>query len=290
MNTHLPDSEPPVQIANVEMAAAWDGDDGDDWTKYEEQYNRTTERHTARLMRAAQIAAGDRILDIGCGCGATSRQAAQIAREGTVLGIDLSTRMLQRARERSSAEGLTNTTFVRGDVQVYPFESEAFDLAISRFGVMFFADSVAAFRNVHRALRPGGRVAFLAWQTLANNEWLRELLGVLAAGRDLPRPQPGSPGMFGLANPDDVRRIFGEAGYDRVALEDVSESVFAGANANEAFNFVSALRMTRGMLRDLDPETRARTLDKLRALTVSHDTGNGVLLDSSAWLITASRP
>ena len=290
MSTHTPESEPPAQIANVEMAAAWDGDDGDDWTEYEDQYNRTTERHTARLMQATRITPGDRILDIGCGCGATSRQAARIARDVSVLGIDLSTRMLQRARERSSAEGLTNTTFVRGDVQVYPFESQAFDLAISRFGVMFFADPVAAFRNVHRALRPGGRVAFLAWQSLPNNAWLRELLGVLAAGRDLPRPQPGTPGMFGLAIPDDVRRIFGEAGYDEIGLEDVSEPVFAGATADEAFSFVSALGMTRGMLRDLDPETKTRTLDKLRALTVSHDTGNGVLLDSAAWLISARRP
>ena len=289
MNIKKPAAGEAIQIVNVDQATAWDGDDGDDWTEHEEQYNRTSARHTQRLFAAAAIGAGERVLDIGCGCGDTSRQAARIASDGSVLGIDLSTRMLQRARERSSAEGLTNATFVRGDVQVFPFEMQAFDLAISRFGVMFFADPVAAFRNVHCALKPGGRVAFLAWQSLAENEWIRELFGVLAAGRDLPRPQPGTPGMFGLANPDDVRRIFGEAGYDNIDLEDVSEPVFAGTDADDAFNFVSSLGVTRGMLRDLDPDTTARTLDNLRALTMAHDTGHGVRLNSSAWLITARR-
>lgn len=281
--------EEQVPIANVDQAAAWDGDDGNDWTEHEEQYNQTSARHTRRLFAAAAIGAGENVLDIGCGCGDTSRQAARMAPDGSVLGIDLSTRMLARARERSKAEGLTNTRFARGDAQVHRFEEGAFDLAISRFGVMFFADPVAAFRNVRRALKPGGRVTFLAWQSLANNEWIRELIGILAAGRDLPRPQPGTPGMFGLADPDNVRRIFGEAGFDQIALDDVSEPVFAGATADDAFNFVRSLGVTRGMLRDLDAETTARTLDNLRALTVSHDQGNGVLLNSSAWLIAARR-
>ncbi|HZO27473.1 MAG TPA: methyltransferase domain-containing protein [Chloroflexota bacterium] len=279
---HLP-------IVNVDQAAAWDGDDGIDWTEHEEQYNRTVARHTQRLFTAAGIGARDNVLDIGCGCGDTSRQAARIARQGSVLGIDLSTRMLERARERSDAEGLTNTRFTRGDVQVYPFDEQAFDLAISRFGVMFFADPVAAFRNVRRALKPGGRVAFLAWQALARNEWVRELFGILAAGRDLPRPQEGAPGPFGLADPDAVRRIFGEAGFDQIGLDDISDPVMVGADADDAFNFVRSLGITRGMLRDLDAETTARTLDNLRALIASRDTGHGVFLNSSAWLITARR-
>jgi len=281
--------EQQLPIVNVDQAAAWNGDDGNDWTEQEEQYNRTVTRHTQRLFAAAGIGARDNVLDIGCGCGDTSRQAARIARQGSVLGIDLSTRMLDRARERSSAEGLTNIRFARGDVQVFPFEEQAFDLAISRFGVMFFADPVAAFRNVRRALKPGGRVAFLAWQALARNEWVRELFGILAAGRDLPRPQEGAPGPFGLADPDAVRRIFGEAGFDQIGLDDISDPVMVGADADDAFNFVRSLGITRGMLRDLDAETTARTLDNLRALIASRDTGHGVFLNSSAWLITARR-
>lgn len=290
MNAGAAGSEQPIQIANVDQAAAWDGDDGNDWTEHEEHYNRSSERHTARLFEAARIAPTDRILDIGCGCGDTTRRAARIATDGRALGADLSTRMLARARERSAAEGLTNVRFERGDAQVYAFEAEAFDLAISRFGVMFFGDPVAAFRNVGRALKPGGRVAFLSWQALANNEWVRELFGVLAAGRDLPRPRAGTPGMFGLADPDAVRQIFGEAGYAEINLDAVCEQVMAGTDADDAFTFVRSLGVTRGMLRDLDAETTARTLDNLRKLTAAHDTGQGVFLNSAAWLITARRP
>ena len=289
MNAHTSGSEQPIRIANVEQAAAWDGDDGDDWTEHEERYNATTVPHTRRLIDAARIGAADRILDIGCGCGETSRLAARIARDGCVLGVDLSSRMLARARERSAAEGLTNTSFERADAQVYPFDAEAFDLAISRFGVMFFGDPVAAFQNVRRALRPGGRVAFLAWQPLARNEWMAELFGALAAGRDIPRPPAGAPGPFGLSDPDAVRRIFGEASFENVSLDDVSESLTVGADAEDAFGFVRSLGVTRGLLRDLDATTTERALNAVRATIAAHDTGQGIRFGSAAWLITARR-
>ena len=279
----------PGAIVNVDQAAAWDGDDGDDWTEHEERYNATARPHTARLFARAQIGHDARVLDIGCGCGESTRRAAHVAVDGSVLGVDLSSRMLARARERSVAEGLTNVRFERADAQVYPFEAAAFDVAISRFGVMFFADPVAAFRNVHRALKPGGTIAFLAWQSLAQNEWMSELIGALAAGRDLPRPPAGAPGPFGLADPDAVRRIFGEAGFQQVALEPVSEVMIVGTDAEDAFAFVQSLGVTRGMLRDADDATRDRAMRGLRATINAHATGNGVRFDSGAWLITATR-
>ena len=290
MGARAAGSERPFPIANVDQAVAWDGDDGDDWTEHEEQYNRSSQRHTARLMQAARIAVSDRILDIGCGCGDTSRQSARIAARGTVLGVDLSSRMLPRARERSQAEGLANTRFEQSDVQVYPFEEQVFDLAISRFGVMFFGDPVAAFRNVHRALKRGGRIAFLAWQPLARNEWMLELFGALAAGRDLPRPPANAPGPFGLSEPDTVRRVLGEAGFQDIGLADVAEPVIVGTDAGDAYDFVRSLGVTRGMLRDLDAETTHRALDAVRATIAAHDTGAGVQFGSAAWLITARRP
>jgi SAM-dependent methyltransferase len=279
----------PAHIVNFEQASAWDGDDGDDWTDHEEQYNATSRPHTRRLFDAARITPSDRILDIGCGCGETTRMAARIAPEGQVLGVDLSSRMLERARERSRDEGLTNVSFERADVQVYPFEEGTLDLAISRFGVMFFGDPIAAFQNVRSALKPGGRVAFLAWQPLARNEWMSELFGALAAGRDLPRPPAGAPGPFGLADPDATRQIFSAAGFEGAQLDDVTEPVTVGANVDDAFSFVRSLGVTRGLLRDLDPETTARALDAVRATIAAHDTGAGIRLGSAAWLITAHR-
>ena len=159
-------------IANADQIAAWDGEEGDRWTEHEERYEASARRHSRRLLEAAQILTSDRVLDVGCGCGGTTRDAARIAGSGTALGVDLSRRMLDQARERSRAEGLTNVRFEQGDAQVYTFDANAFDVAISRFGVMFFDDPVAAFRNVGRALRPGGRVAFLVWQELRKNEWV----------------------------------------------------------------------------------------------------------------------
>jgi SAM-dependent methyltransferase len=276
-------------IANVEQAAAWDGDDGADWTDHEEQYNATIQPHTARLFARAQIASDARVLDIGCGCSETTRRAAQMAVAGDVLGVDLSNSMLARARERSAAVGLSNIRFERADAQVYPFEAETFDVAISRFGVMFFGDPVAAFRNVQRALQPRGTVAFLAWQSMAENEWMATIFAALAAGRDLPGPPPGAPGPFGLADPDAVRRIFGEAGFQNVTLEPVFEPVTVGTDADDAFRFVQSLGVTRGMLRGVDDSTRRRALEAVRAAIDAHATDRGVQFGSGAWLILATR-
>ena len=280
----------PTDVVNVEQAAAWDGHEGDDWTEHEERYNASVRRHGLHLRDAAHISADDRVLDIGCGCGESTRDAARAAVSGTALGVDLSARMIARARERSQAEGLTNARFEQADAQVYTFEGQAFDLAVSRFGAMFFGDAVAAFKNIHRAIRSGGRLALLAWQELGKNEWLSALRGALAAGRILPPPPVGAPGPFGLADPEAVRRILAEAGFVAVDFDEVNEPVYLGADADDAFGFVRGLGITRGLLEGLDDTTTARALDALRTTLAAHDSGEGVLLDSRAWLITARRP
>ena len=276
--------------ANVEMAAAWDGDEGTHWAENSDRFDASVARHDRHLQAAAGISARDHVLDVGCGCGASTRLAAQMAVEGGALGVDLSARMLERARQRARDQGLTNVGFEQADAQVHPFESGAFDVVISRFGVMFFADPVAAFTNIGQALRPGGRLALLAWRRLADNEWLSVIRGALAAGRALPEPPAGAPGPFGLAAPDDVRRILGSAGFEDIALDVVDEPARLGADADDAFGFLRGLGITRGLLDGLDEATVAAALDNLRAEMVAHDTGHGVLLDSSAWLITARRP
>jgi SAM-dependent methyltransferase len=278
-----------MEIVNVDQASAWDGDDGDYWTKHEEPHDAAVRAHHARLFDVARILADDYVLDIGCGCGETTRQAARAAVSGRALGVDLSARMLERARERARAEGFTNVSFEQADAQVYPFESEAFDLAISRFGGMFFADPVAAFTNIGRALRRGGRLVLLAWQELPKNEWLSAFCEAVALGRTLPVAPVGTPGPFGLADPAGVRRILSEAGFEGVVLEEVQAPFYLGANSDDAFGFASGLGFTRGMLRGLNDTDRARALEQLRATMVAHDTGDGVVFGSSAWIITAHR-
>lgn len=276
-------------IANADMAAAWDGEEGDDWARDWRRYDRSIQRYQNRLLAAAEIGANDHVVDIGCGNGESTRAAARVAVDGSALGIDLSTRMIERARELAASEGLANVEFERADAQVHAFESNVHDVAISRFGAMFFADRVAALRNICRSMRPGGRLVMLAWQELARNEWLAEIRSALAAGRELPAPPPGVPGPFGLADPEGVEVDLHTAGFAQVAVEAVEEQVWAGSDAHDALLFLRNTGVARGLLQDLDDAARASVTETLRETMAAHQTGNGVELGSAAWLITARR-
>lgn len=148
-------------IANVEMAAAWDGDEGEEWARDWERYDRAVLDHHGALFDAATIGDDERVLDIGCGNGQSTRDAARAAGNGSAIGVDLSSRMVERARELAKLEGVTNVTFERVDAQVHPFDAAAYDVVISRFGAMFFADPASAFANIGAGLRPGGRLVMV---------------------------------------------------------------------------------------------------------------------------------
>src|SRR5687768_2036780 len=180
----------PVDASNAAQLEAWDGDEGSYWADNAAHFDKSIATYHERLMTAAAIGAKERVLDIGCGTGQTTRDAGRAAHSGTALGVDLSSRMLDVARRLAADDGLSNVTFAQADAQIHPFEPASYDVAISRTAAMFFGDHVAAFTNIGRALRPGGRLALVTWQPLAGNEWLREISGALAAGRDLPSPPP----------------------------------------------------------------------------------------------------
>jgi SAM-dependent methyltransferase len=205
------------------------------------------------------------------------------------VGIDLSKAMLANAQRRAAAAGLTNVTFVHGDAQVHEFERETFDLVISNAGAMFFDDKVAAFTSLRRALRPGGRIALMAWQPLEGNEWLSVLREALAMGRALPPPQVGVPGPFGLADRDQVSALLSETGFADVEFDDVREPLVFGATAAEAYRLMSDDGPTRGLLEDLDDADRATALDRLRAVIAEHESPSGVTFGSASWLIRARR-
>jgi SAM-dependent methyltransferase len=277
------------EIANVEMAAAWDGHEGDMWTTHAERYE-AVGRHVWRdFLDRGLVSPGDDVVEIGCGTGKPTADLARLVAPGRVLGVDLSAKMLERGRTRAAADGLTNVEFVQADAQVHPFDPAAFDVAVSSFGVMFFNDQVAAFDNIGRALRPGGRLAVLAWQELARNEWIRGLREALAVGRALPEPPMGQPGPFGLAEPEHVRQVLATAGFDDVELEAVEKPLEFGADADDAFTFARTMGIVEGMTRDLDDDDTARALDAVYALLKAHETPDGVLIGSAAWLITARR-
>jgi len=279
------------EIVNVDQAANWDGPDGEYWAAHQERFDGSIRPHHALLMAAAAITPGERVLDIGCGNGLTSRDAARAAGPaGSVVGVDLSGPMLARAEQLAKDDGLGNVRFEQADAQVHRFEPGTFDVAMSRFGVMFFADPVAAFTNIASALRPGGRLAILVWQSVAGNEWITALRDALAMGRDLPVPPPGAPGPFGLADPDYVRGVLTGAGFTDVGFAGSEQPFNVGRDADDAYAFTAGLQPVLMLLAELDEATRARALDNLRATVAVHETPDGVVFRSAAWVITAGRP
>ena len=279
-----------MKIANVEMAGAWDGEEGDRWAEHADRYEAIGPAFRDALVDAVGIEARDAVLDVGCGTGRASRDAAHRAFEGRVLGVDLSRRMLERARKAAVAEGLTNVDFEQADAQVHDFDAGTFDVVVSEFGAMFFADPVAAFTNLRRALRPGGRLGMLAWRELAANEWLCAIRAALAAGRQLPEPPPGMPGPFGLADPARTREILTGAGLVDVAIEPVDAPMRLGADADDAFAFVSTTGPVRGLLDDLDAATAENAMNELRGTLAKHASAEGVTFGGAAWVITARCP
>jgi SAM-dependent methyltransferase len=278
-----------IEVVNIEQAAAWDGHEGDVWTEHSDRYGRATRRIWERFVEAQLVDRADRLVDVGCGTGGPTRDVARVACEGTVVGIDLSTRMLELARTKSAAERLDNITFVRGDAQVFPFEMGAFDVAMSSFGTMFFNDPVAAYTNIGRGLRGGGTLALLAWRALHENEWLVALRGALAVGRELPVPPPEMPSPFALAEPARVRDILESAGFGAVELTPIDEPIDLGVDATDALAFTTAMGIVEGLTDGLDDDARARAMANLSDLIHQRQTADGVLLASAAWLITAER-
>ena len=274
---------------NAQMRQAWDGPDGDIWAASADQYETRGAGHRRLLLQAAAIASGERVLDLGCGNGASTREAARMAEPGEVVGIDLSAAMLTNARARSAAAGLTNVTFVHGDAQVHYFEPESFDVIISNAGAMFFDDKVAAFSNLRRALRPGGRIALMAWQPLEDNEWLTVLRETLAMGRELATPVVGTPGPFGLADREQVSALLSKTGFTDVGFGDVRAPSVFGANVTEAYTLMSDDGPTRGLLEGLSDVDKATALDRLRVVIAAHETPSGVVFGTASWLIQARR-
>jgi SAM-dependent methyltransferase len=277
-----------VDPSNAAQLGAWDGDEGAYWAAHAERFDRSVAAHHRALFDAAMIAEPEHVLDIGCGTGQTTRDAARAASAGSALGVDLSARMVHVARRRSAAEGVTNASFLQADAQIHPFVAGRFDAAISRTGAMFFGDPPAAFANIGRALAPGGRLVMVAWQGLAANEWIREISGAMAAGRDRPAPPHDAPGPFALSDPDRVRGLLSSVGFTAIELTPLDAGMWFGTGVDDAHRFVVGL--VGWMLEGLDERGRQRALDDLRATLAAHATPDGVVLGSAAWIIRATAP
>lgn len=277
-----------VAPGNNDQLAAWDGDEGAVWAAHPEFFDSSVRHLHRRLVEAAAVAPAERVLDLGCGSGQCTRDAARQATRGEAVGIDLSRPMLRVAEETAAREGLGNVRFVHGDAQVHPFEPGTFDVAVSRTGAMFFADQVAAFTNVARALRPGGRLALVSWRSAAENEWFTSLVHALRPDLPVIAPPPDAPSPFRHADPDVTTSILTAGGFEQVALTPLDAPMYFGRDAEEGFRVVSDL--LAWMVREVEPAERVESLARLRGLLQAHETGDGVAMGCAAWLITAARP
>jgi len=257
-------------------------------------YDAELRRHNEALRRACGIQFRDHVLDIGCGAGQTTRQAASAAQAGSALGVDMSAPAIERARALTRAEGLRNVTFERANAQDHRFPAGRFDVAISRFGTMFFDDPVAAFANIRRALRPAGRLVMMVWQAHERNEWEVAIRQSLAAAEGPPAPGPlappsGGPDAFSLAHPTAVTETLEAAGFAGVTFTDVREPVYYGPDVAAALDWVRGFTSTSDALKRLDPAAADRALGRLRAALAAHLGDDGVWFNSSAWIVTAQR-
>lgn len=297
-------------IVNVDQSQAWNGYEGEHWARNQDRWDAVNAGFNEPLLDAAAVRPGERVLDVGCGAGATTRLAARRAGpDGRALGVDLSGPMLARAEETAREEtarqeGAVDVSFERGDAQIHPFPAGAFDVAISRFGVMFFADPVAAFANIRRTLRPGGRLAFICAAEPQRNDWLRAiagLRGILPVGdfetpgeRDTSR----SPGMFSLADPDATRGVLSGAGFACVEVRRVEGYGLWGRDAGDAAAFLLGSGPGRHLTEQVDGEvgelahrTLTNTLHAYERADVGDADGDSeVRMKSVGFLVTAHNP
>ena len=268
---------------NTEQIEHWNGEGGQRWVEAQEAMDAVLSPFT-RLLLDRGPWAGQRVLDVGCGCGDTSIAAADLGAE--VLGVDVSSPMLARARER--AQGRPELRFVQADAATHPLPAASYDVLLSRFGVMFFADPVAAFTNLHRGHVPGGRLAFVCWQTPAENPWMTAPAQAIAhLAPDAQPPAPGAPGPFAFADPERVRGILEAAGYHDVAVEPHRVPLRYGVTLSDAMELVVQLGPTSRVLAVLPPESQEGALEAVREVLRRFETDEGVVLGSAAFLVTA---
>jgi SAM-dependent methyltransferase len=276
-----------TESPNAAQVEFWNGPGGARWVREQEELDRSLAPFAEALFARAALEGGERVVDVGCGCGVTSLAAsALVGPAGAVLGVDVSAPMLARAMER--AAGLTNVSFALSDATTYGFAGP-FDAVISRFGVMFFANPVAAFANLRGALRPGGRFAFIAWRSVAENPWVR--IPAEAASAHVPsppRPGPDDPGPFSFGARPRGERILAEAGFSNVEIAPFdADVVLSGSGLEQAVVFAMTTGPTARMLVDVTDDVRKRVRGALLEALRPHVSAGRVALQGATWLVSA---
>jgi SAM-dependent methyltransferase len=281
-----------AQAFNEDQRARWNGSDGDYWTRNQDRMDRTLAPVTGPLLAFAEPRAGSTVIDAGCGCGATTIEIARaVGPSGRVVGIDVSSSMLELAAER--LRPFANTTCLLGDAAELPLQDLGADLIVSRFGVMFFGDPVAAFANLRTSLAAGGRLRFACWGPLHENPWLRiPLHAAYEHAPRLPKPDPEEPGPFSFADTARVTRIVTAAGFAAPSFTplEVQLDLAAGGTLEDAVTQSSAMGPAKRALAGQSEEVQAAAIESIRRALTPYATTGGVKLPGAVWLVAAGRP
>jgi SAM-dependent methyltransferase len=271
---------------NAEQTEAWNGASGRHFIEQRERHERMRARLTARLLACAQIQDGQNVLDIGCGCGDVTILAARVARSGHALGVDLSRDQVAEARRLAASAGVANARFEVADAQVHAFPAGTFDLLLSNFGVMFFDDPAAAFANLRKALRPGGRLAFLCWRTRDENPFFATGFAEAATVLGLREP-PGPAAAFSLADSGATGALLVGAGFSGIDFTKVDEPMPIGLDLDDVLEYERASPSAAGLLTELSPAQAAELTRQVRDDVAPYASPHGVTMPGAAWLVTA---
>ena len=271
---------------NAEQAEDWNGASGQEFIDHRERHERMLGRLKARLLSAARIQDGEKVLDVGCGCGDMTIAAARAAGGGHAVGADFSRIQVAEARRLAASAGVANARFEVADVQVYPFQAGSFDVVLSSFGVMFFDDPTAAFGNMRRALRRGGRLAFVCWRTRAENPVFTTGFAEEAALLGLcETPGPGA--AFSLADAGQAAALLAAAGFGGIEFAKADEPMLIGRDVDDVLEYDRSSADVTEILAGLSPARAAELTRLLRDRLTAYASPDGVTMPAAAWLVTA---
>ena len=273
--------------------STWRGDVVAQRVADHERYERMHAPFGAALMSAAHIEPGHYVLDVGCGLGGRTLDAAQAAcGDGSALGVDLSGAVLEAAEARAVDRGLGNVAFKIADAEVEDLGNGSFDVVLSQFGVMFFSDMVTAFANLRRSLRPGGRLVFTCWQALPRQQSL--MVPLTAALEHIPVPEfdanAWSHAAFSLADPSFIKATLLEAGFEGIGIQPVVAPQFQGSDLSDVLTFLKQSEFAQSVFSKADASEAIAGWNAIASAVAAYASGEGVFLDAAAWLVTATRP